>query len=140
MLISFFRARRGAARGFRLTDPFDYSSNGMAGQPTANDQVIGTGDGQTATFQLVKHYGGGDEPQTRLITRPHGDSVRVSVDGVETSAFSLLSQGKVALAAAPRAGAMVSAGFIFDVPVRFAEDRLDITARYSQPVKHLRFR
>ena len=33
-LIAFFRARRGAARGFRLRDPFDFSSNGMAGTPT----------------------------------------------------------------------------------------------------------
>ena len=127
VLISFFRARRGAARGFRLTDPFDFSSNGMTGQPTATDQVIGTGDGQTATFQLVKIYGGGSEPQTRMITRPHGDSVRVSVDGVEIAAFSLLRTGKVELSAAPPTGAVVSAGFTFDVPVRFAEDRLDIS-------------
>ena len=27
---------------------------------------------------------------------------------------------------APKAGAEVRAGFLFDVPVRFAEDRLDI--------------
>ena len=31
-------------------------------------------------------------------------------------------------AVAPPAGAEVRAGFLFDVPVRFAEDRLDISA------------
>ena len=30
-LLAFFRARRGAARGFRLRDPTDFSSNGMTG-------------------------------------------------------------------------------------------------------------
>ena len=29
--------------------------------------------------------------------------------------------------AAPAEGAVIRAGFLFDVPVRFAEDRLDVT-------------
>ena len=56
-LITFFRARRGAARGFRLRDPSDFSSNGMMGSPTAADQLLGTGDGTSSAFPLVKHYG-----------------------------------------------------------------------------------
>jgi hypothetical protein len=43
VLIAFFRARRGAARGFRLADPSDFSSNGMVAAPTSVDQVIGVG-------------------------------------------------------------------------------------------------
>lgn len=127
-LITFFRARRGPARGFRLTDPFDNSSNGMAGVPTMLDQLIGTGDGVRADFQLVKSYGGGSEPQVRAITRPRAGTILVSVGGAATSAWTLGEKGMIRLAAAPAAGAEVRAGFRFDVPVRFAEDRLDVSA------------
>jgi uncharacterized protein (TIGR02217 family) len=127
VLIAFFRARRGAARGFRLADPFDHSSNGMTGTPTATDQHLGTGDGLTATFQLVKRYGGGPEPQVRPITRPRAESVVVAIDGSAVGPFTLAPGGKLVLESAPPAGAIVRAGFLFDVPVRFAEDRLDVT-------------
>lgn len=126
-LIAFFRARRGAARGFRLSDPFDFSSNGMTGVPTPMDQIIGFGDGLAGTYQLSKSYGGGGEPQIRLITRPRPETLRISVDGVETDAFALSPGGRIVLEDAPSPGAVVRAGFLFDVPVRFAEDRLDVT-------------
>jgi uncharacterized protein (TIGR02217 family) len=125
-LIAFFRARRGAARGFRLADPFDCSSNGMTGTPTMLDQLIGVGDGLTASFQLVKRYGDPADPQLRPISRPREGSVVVSVDGVARSDFTL-ARGKVVFDSAPPEGAAVRAGFLFDVPVRFAEDRLDVT-------------
>lgn len=123
-LIGFFRARRGPATAFRLRDPFDFSSNGMTGPPLPTDQLLGLGDGHTATFALLKSYGS----QQRRITRPVPGTVRVSVDGAETADWVLLERGKVALGTAPPAGSKVSAGFEFDVPVRFAEDRLDINA------------
>ncbi|RXZ64879.1 DUF2460 domain-containing protein [Pelagerythrobacter rhizovicinus] len=126
-LIAFFRARRGAARGFRLSDPFDFSSHAMTGTPTPLDQRLGTGDGARDTFPLVKTYGGGEDPQVRPITRPRAETVRVSVDGVETADWSLLPGGMVRFDTAPPAGAVVRAGFLFDVPVRFAQDRLDIS-------------
>lgn len=125
-LIAFFRARRGAARGFRLRDPSDFSSNGMTGVPGAADQFLGVGDGLTASFPLVKRYGGGAEPQVRRITRPVAASVHVSVDGAVTADWTLTAPGVVAFATPPLPGAIVRAGFLFDVPVRFAEDRLDI--------------
>jgi uncharacterized protein (TIGR02217 family) len=127
-LIAFFRARRGPARGFRLTDPFDNSSNGMNGSPTMLDQLIGTGDGTRADFQLVKSYGGGAEPQVRAITRPWASSLLVSVGAVATTAWTLGEKGLLRFTAAPPAGAEVRAGFRFDVPVRFADDRLDVSA------------
>ena len=130
-LIAFFRARRGAARGFRLTDPSDYSSNGMAGTPTASDQLLGTGDGVTSSFALVKTYGAagasGDAVQTRRITRPRAGSVVVSLNGVvASSGWTLNPGGVIAFAIAPAAGVVVRAGFLFDVPVRFEQDKLDI--------------
>jgi len=126
-LIAFFRARRGPARGFLLTDPFDFSSNGMTLAPTANDQLLGTGDGVKASFQLVKRYGEQDDPQIRPITRPRAASVRVSLDGVETQDFTLGEKGLVVFSNPPANGVEVRAGFLFDVPVRFAEDRIDIS-------------
>lgn len=127
VLIRFFRARRGAARGFRLPDPFDFSSNDMTGQPTMLDQQIGIGDGLTGGFQLVKSYGSGDEPQVRPITRPRSGTLLVSVNGVAHTGWSLQPRGTVLFQSAPPTGAVIRAGFLFDVPVRFAEDRLDIT-------------
>jgi uncharacterized protein (TIGR02217 family) len=113
-LLAFFRARMGPARGFRLRDPFDCEGT---------DQVIGTGDGETRTFQLVKRYG----EVVRRVTRPVAGSVTMAVEGVETAAFTLGAGGVVTLDAAPAEGDEVTAGFLFDVPVRFAEDRLSVS-------------
>ena len=123
-LIAFFRARRGAAKAFRFRDPFDFSSNGMGGEPGATDQLLGTGDGTRTDFALVKDYDG----QERRITRPVSGSVRVSVDGVErVGGWTLGLKGVVTLDEPPAAGAAVRAGFRFDVPVRFEEDRLEVS-------------
>jgi uncharacterized protein (TIGR02217 family) len=127
-LIALFRARRGAARAFRFSDPFDASSNGMTGEPGAADQRIGTGDGTRTRFALVKRYGVGAEAQVRGITRPVAGSVRVAVGGAAMSGGWRVEGGAVEFDAAPAAGAAVTAGFRFDVPVRFAEDRLEINA------------
>ena len=113
-LIGFFRARMGPARGFRLRDPFDASGG---------DEVLGVGDGAEARFQLVRRYG----DVTRRITRPVRGSVRLAVDGLATEDFTLGEGGVVTLDAAPAAGAVVTASFDFDVPVRFAEDRLNVS-------------
>lgn len=134
VLLAFFRARRGAARAFRLADPFDHSSNALTGLPTATDQPLGTGDGVRSVFPLIKTYGEGAEPQTRIITRPRLDSLVVSIDGARTNAWQWRAYGAgtggIAFDAAPPVGADIRAGFVFDVPVRFAEDRLDITAAH----------
>ena len=122
-LIAFFRARRGAAVAFRFEDPFDNSSNGMTGTPGAADQRLGAGDGMRTEYALVKHYGG----QERRITRPVAGSVRVSVAGVERAAgWTLAPLGLVRFDEPPADGAEVEAGYRFDVPVRFAEDRLTV--------------
>ncbi|ALH79009.1 DUF2460 domain-containing protein [Sphingopyxis macrogoltabida] len=126
-LTDFFRARRGAARAFRFRDPFDGSSAANGGMPTAIDQWLGTGDGSRRQFALVKYYGSDDAVQTRAIRLPVAGSVRVSVDGIETAAFAVTGSGEVLLDAAPADGVAVRAGFLFDVPVRFAEDRLEVS-------------
>ena len=122
-LIAFFRARRGAAIGFRFEDPFDHSSNGMTGPPGVADQLLDIGDGERTEFSLLKHYGS----QTRRVTRPVAGTIRIAVAGEErTTGWSMVGRGVVAFDEAPSAGAEVRAGFRFDVPVRFAEDRLNV--------------
>ncbi|MEG3172914.1 DUF2460 domain-containing protein [Sphingomonas sp. ZB1N12] len=113
VLLAFFRARMGAARGFRLRDPFDFDAVG---------EVVGVGDGVLRRFALVKSYGA----MERRITRPVAGSVSVALGGVGTAAFSVEAGGWVVLDVAPAPGAVVTAGFAFDVPVRFAEDRLSV--------------
>jgi uncharacterized protein (TIGR02217 family) len=123
-LLAFFRARRGPAVAFRFRDPYDNSSNGMTGEPTPADQPIGTGDGVIDRFALTKTYGGGEQ---RRITRPTAGSVRIAVNGIElATGWMLEDKGAVQFEEAPAAGALVTAGFLFDAPVRFAEDRLEI--------------
>jgi len=124
-LVDFFRARRGAARAFRFRDPFDHGS-ADGGLPGATDQWLGTGDGSRRQFALVKRYGAGDAEQVRPIRLPVAGSVRVSVDGIETAAFEVTEDGEALLDVAPAAGVAVRAGFLFDVAVRFAEDRLEV--------------
>ena len=127
VLIAFFRARRGAARGFRLRDPSDYSSNAMIAAPTALDQLLGTGDAVRSDFPLVKDYGAGDAVQQRRITRPRVGTVVVSVGGTQVlTGWTLQPGGVVSFPSPPAAGAQVRAGFLFDVPVRFADDRLEV--------------
>ena len=127
-LIGFFRARRGAAKGFRFRDPLDHSSGGMTDAPTALDQPIGVGDGVRTSFPLIKVYGEGDEAERRRITRPEAASVLVAVNGVPSGNWSVGAGGMIDFATAPVAGATVTAGFHFDVPVRFAEDSLAVDA------------
>ncbi|SLJ94286.1 DUF2460 domain-containing protein [Novosphingobium mathurense] len=127
-LIAFFRARRGPARGFRLRDPSDFSSNAMTGTPTALDQSLGVGDGTQTAFALVKRYGDGEEAQVRRITRPEFPTILVSIDdAIQVGNWSLDSGGTILFDDPPAPGAAVRAGFHFDVPVRFAEDRLEIS-------------
>nr|WP_310524006.1 DUF2460 domain-containing protein [Polymorphobacter sp.] len=127
-LIAFFRARRGQAHGFRFSDPLDRSSAGAGAEVTATDQLLGVGDGGATRFALVKHYGWPDDAQTRRITRPVAGSVRVAVAGVaRSSGWTLGEGGHVDFDVPPAAGAAVTAGFMFDVPVRFAADRIDVS-------------
>lgn len=125
-LIAFYRARRGPARGFLLRDPADFSSNGMTADPGPRDQYLGAGDGLRSSFPLVKRYGEGEDAQVRRITRPR--SVTISIDGAaQAGNWTLDPLGLVVFDQAPPAGASVRAGFLFDVPVRFSEDRLEIS-------------
>lgn len=131
-IVGFFEERRGRLHGFRWRDRLDCSSAPPGVDPTPLDQVLATGDGARAVFALTKTYGGLHAPYARAIAKPVAGSVRVAVDGLEQlegSAFSLDSTtGLVSFAAGhvPASGAVVTAGFLFDVPARFDTDFLEV--------------
>jgi uncharacterized protein (TIGR02217 family) len=128
-LLSFFEARRGRLFAFRLRDPVDHRSCGPLGKPGPLDQAIGVGDGATRVFNLHKSYVDAGGASTRSITKPAPGTVRVSIDGREAGASAFAcdaAPGRVTFAIAPPAGAAIRAGFMFDVPVRFDVDRLDL--------------
>ncbi len=132
-VIAFFEARRGRLHGFRWKDHADYKSC-LPRQPvSATDQQIGTGDGAAASFQLVKTYIDGAGSHERNIAKPVAGSVMVAVDGVVDPSASIDTiTGLVTLASAPGPGAIITAGFEFDVPVRFDTDRLDINMSHFE--------
>jgi uncharacterized protein (TIGR02217 family) len=129
-IIAFFEARRGSFHGFRFRDPFDMKSCRPGETPSPGDQAIGTGDGTTAAFQLVKNYGSGEDAYVRTIGKPVEGTVRVAVDGVEAGDFAVdHATGIVTFAAGaiPAEGQVVTAGYEFDVPARFDAERIAIS-------------
>lgn len=131
-LIAFFEARRGRLYGFRWKDWSDYRSSGSLVTPGFEDQVLGTGDGVQTAFQLQKTYRSGEVTYTRVIRKPVLGSVRVGLQGdVQTEAVDFTfdtATGIVTFADAPPQGATVTAGFEFDVPVRFDTDSIQTSA------------
>lgn len=130
-VLAFFEARQGELYGFRFRDPLDHASAAPEAAITPLDQPIGTGNGTNRTFQLVKRYGDAEASYARTILKPVAASVRVAVSGVEKAASAFQcdpATGTVTFAAgqAPASGAAVTAGFEFDVPVRFDTDRIDV--------------
>lgn len=129
-VIAFFEERRGKLYGFRFRDRTDWCSGPPSKEPKPLDQRIGTGDGSTRSFQLVKTYGSSFAPYRRIIAKPVGRTVRVALNGIEQEVGSAFNcdpvTGLVTFTAPPPAGAAITAGFAFDVPVRFDTDELDI--------------
>jgi uncharacterized protein (TIGR02217 family) len=131
-VVAFFEERRGRLHGFRWRDRLDHSSAAPGLESLLEDQVLGIGDGERASFQLIKTYGSAHAPYARPITKPVAGTIRVAVGGVEKSEGAEFdsdpASGLIVFRAgfAPSAGAVVTAGFLFDVPARFDTDFLEI--------------
>lgn len=125
-VVAFFEERRGRLVGFRFHDRVDCRSGPPSATPSPTDMPIGTGDGATRIFRLAKTYGAGFAPYIRPIAKPVAGSVRVAVAGQEVAAACDPATGLVTLSQPPLPGAAVTAGFAFDVPVRFDTDALEI--------------
>ena len=125
-VVALFEEVRGRANSFRFRDWMDWKSCAPSATPAPIDQPLGTGDGVTSSFQLIRRYGSVNA-YDRPIALPHPASVRVAVNGVETGGFSVSSAGGTVIFAAPPApGAILTAGFTFDVPVRFDQATLSV--------------
>jgi uncharacterized protein (TIGR02217 family) len=130
-VVHFFEERRGRLHGFRFRDPLDNQSSAPGAIIAATDQQIGTGNGTQASFQLTKTYGASFAPYARTIAKPVAGTVLVSVNGIAPppadytvdhgSGFVTFLPAKI-----PAVGAIIRAGFAFDVPVRFDTDYLEV--------------
>jgi uncharacterized protein (TIGR02217 family) len=128
-VVAFFEARLGRLYGFRFKDWSDYKSVLPSAPVGFGDQALGLGDGAATAFQLRKRYGTGAVGIWRPIRKPVEGTVRIGVAGAElTTGWSVdPATGVVTFAAAPGEGLEVTAGFEFDVPVRFESDLMDVT-------------
>jgi uncharacterized protein (TIGR02217 family) len=129
VILAFFNARQGKARGFRFKDWGDYK---------ITNQTIGTGTGALLTFQIYKRYTSGGVNYDRTIKKIVSGTVSVTVNGVAkieganpggdfqvnyNTGLITFNAGK-----APPNTQPVNVTCEFDVPVRFDTDDLDITA------------
>jgi len=135
-LIAFFEARQGQIHAFRWKDWADYKSGRASQAVRFDDQLIGSGDGVTRDFQLIKTYASGAEAHARLIAKPVAGSVRVGLQGDELAEgvhFSVdPTSGFVSFVTPPAVDERVTAGFEFDVPVRFDTDRILVSVASFQ--------
>lgn len=129
-LTKHWRIMRGPFRSFPLRDPLDFASKEQV-RPNAvptvtmTDQVIGTGNGFTDRFQLIKTYELGAETYDRTIHLPVLASVLIAVDGVlvpNTDYTVSRPGGEVLFDTPPPNGDEITAGFLFDCEVRFESD------------------
>jgi len=131
-VVAFFEERRGRLHGFRWKDQIDFKSCPPEQSLSSLDQNLGIGTGSRQAFSLCKSYGGLHDPYLRPINKPVPGSVVVALDGVsqiEGSAFDVDALSGLVWfrpGYVPEPGVAVTAGFEFDVPVRFDADRLEI--------------
>ncbi|MFS4439058.1 TIGR02217 family protein [Paracoccaceae bacterium GXU_MW_L88] len=132
-ITAFFEARSGQLYGFRWKDWTDFKSCAPSQEISAWDQEIGTGDGETRRFVLGKLYASGESDYWRPVQKPVEDSVICAVNDAQASRGAFrVEDGAVVFAAPPARDARITAGFEFDVPVRFDTDRLDVTVAHVE--------
>lgn len=128
-VVAFFEARNGRLNGFRFKDWSDFKSCLPSQTPSPTNQPIGTGNGSATQFQLNKRYTSGAQSWSRAITKRVAGTVTIALNGTpQASGWSVsTTTGLITFATAPAAGVAITAGFEFDVPVRFDTDALDVT-------------
>ncbi|MEM9318323.1 MAG: DUF2460 domain-containing protein [Pseudomonadota bacterium] len=136
ILIAFFEARRGQLYGFRWKDWSDYKSCPPSKEVAFRDQVIGEGDGAKTDFPLFKSYISGANRYDRPILKPVAGTVRAGIAGDELKDavhYSVdVERGIITFNSPPETGQPVTAGYEFDVPVRFDTDEIQISVASFQ--------
>ena len=128
-VVAFFEARNGRLHGFRFKDWADFKYCLPSQSPGPTNQPIGTGNSAATLFQLTKRYTSGAQSWSRAITKPVAGTVTIALNGTpQASGWSVsTTTGLITFTTAPVAGVAITAGFEFDVPVRFDTDSLDVT-------------
>ncbi len=128
-VVAFFEARNGRLHGFRFKDWADFKSCLPSQTPGPTNQPIGTGNGAATQFLLTKRYTSGAQSWTRAITKPVAGTVTIALNGAPQASGWAVSTttGLITFTTVPAAGIAITAGFEFDVPVRFDTDVLDVT-------------
>jgi uncharacterized protein (TIGR02217 family) len=120
-IITFFRNRRGMARGFLFKDWTDFE---------IPRQIIGVGDSAETTFPIYKTYDDGIASVNRFITRPIESTITVWVNNVIETLWNLTAGGNIEFLSAP--GVFnVEVQCEFDTPVMFGTDKLDLSVVYQ---------
>lgn len=132
ILLEHFETIGGKHIGFRFKDYKDFRSCPPYQIPNFTDQsvlIIGNGSGSDLLFQLAKTRTSGDLKRTRRIQKPVDGTVTIGVDGVQllTGWDVDSTTGLITFDDPPDASSLVTAGFEFDVPVRYDVDQLSWT-------------
>lgn len=114
-LLSFHESVKGSGIGFRIKDWSDYLCPGY---------TLGTGNGTTQTWQLVKTYAIGSFSVKRVILKPVAGSVVLRKDGIiQNSGWSVNTTTGVITT--NLTGVLSVDEFEFDIPVRFEQDKIN---------------
>lgn len=143
VVLQYYHVVAGRFDGFRFKDFTDFSSAGLGNTITNLDQNIGTGDSTdgvdgNGVFDLTKLYTFGATQYTRPIYKPVQGTLVVAVAGIAQTEggggdYTVdYTNGRITFNSGdhPLTGQAVTAGFEFDVPVRFDDDMLDISHEF----------
>jgi len=136
-VIEFFEERRGRLFGFRFRDQLDWKSCKADVEVSSTDQLLGVGDGENREFQLVKRYGGNEHGYTKKIAKPVEGTVFIAKNGVLVNEAEYVVDHLSGLlifneASVPEANSEISAGYIFDIPVRFDADEISVNLSHFE--------
>lgn len=127
-LIGFINARQGSFDSFLYQDTWDNF---------ISSQAIGTGNGSSTVFQLVKTFGGFIEP---VLAPNLSSAITVYLNGVSSTASSYTingwgtsstnGAGSLVFNSAPSSGALITATFSYYYPCRFVNDKQAFSNKY----------
>lgn len=136
-VIEFFEERRGRLFGFRFHDPLDHKSSKAGVEISALDQTIGLGNGNQKIFKLIKRYGDAETGYVRRIQKPIEGSLVLALNNALVSDDQYTvdwKNGSIEFKEMniPVNGAIITAGFEFDIPVRFDADEISINLTHFE--------
>jgi len=118
-LAGFYNARQGRFDSFLYTDTDDAS---------VTAQALGVGDGTTASFQLVRAWGGFVEPvlAPNVVSKVYVNGVDAGGANWSVTSWGNASPGVITFAPGhiPTAGQVITADFTYYWPCRFLDDNM----------------